>query len=460
MNYLHKLTAISLAAALVACGGGGGGTASTTPTETVAATYSGQFIDAPTKGLVYTASPSGLTGTTDADGTFKFKEGDIVSFSIPTPNGNLDIGRAIPATPSSTNESAILHVTTMDNGQHIAEALQSLGGTGSRIDVSSANTNISSLSSNAVSQIKDYISSGGATTRPAELTVTKEDALVNAMASLANVPAKVNTSQLQTMLSDAVVVHTAVLTFDATKNGSTMTDVKILSTEVTYFKPDGKLYTLCVNSPWIDKNYRSNSGNNCEQTGIFQNSKWNVPTGSTNKFIVTVDAFPTYENTVSFLDINATHGLFTQAQPNAYDNVIKFSGQGEYIFLNKYINKSSVAGTTFISGGNESCSDGVLKFVYSADGSTFTRSCVTATADGSPNTPVTGTITDNLEIPGLLKMSFGDGSQDVYSGVTAGSTQKRGRGVIIVPGNNNCGTANGRSLSNCGGITMRTYWQQ
>ncbi|HTY03648.1 MAG TPA: alkaline phosphatase PhoX [Rhodocyclaceae bacterium] len=59
---------------LVACGGGSGGSGSTRST--------GTFIDSPVKGLYYEASPSGASGTTDADGKFDYYAGDTVRFYV------------------------------------------------------------------------------------------------------------------------------------------------------------------------------------------------------------------------------------------------------------------------------------------------------------------------------------------------------------------------------------------
>ena len=42
----------------------------------------GYFIDGPVEGLKYTCTPSGLSGTTDADGQFKYKDGDRVIFNV------------------------------------------------------------------------------------------------------------------------------------------------------------------------------------------------------------------------------------------------------------------------------------------------------------------------------------------------------------------------------------------
>jgi len=68
---------IAAALALSACGGGGG---SDTPTAAVGA-QTGVFVDSAVEGLSYETS-SGVKGTTDAQGHFKYNEGDTVTFKI------------------------------------------------------------------------------------------------------------------------------------------------------------------------------------------------------------------------------------------------------------------------------------------------------------------------------------------------------------------------------------------
>lgn len=65
---------ISAASLIASCGGGGGG-------GTTTSTLQGQFVDAPVAGLEYSTS-SGITGVTDADGYFSYREGDTVTFKI------------------------------------------------------------------------------------------------------------------------------------------------------------------------------------------------------------------------------------------------------------------------------------------------------------------------------------------------------------------------------------------
>jgi len=76
---------------LTSCGGGGGNSVSTFETPTLTAYY----VDAPVKGLIYEASPSGLNGVTDERGAFNFKQGDHVSFYI-DPVNRIYIGKVQP----------------------------------------------------------------------------------------------------------------------------------------------------------------------------------------------------------------------------------------------------------------------------------------------------------------------------------------------------------------------------
>ena len=57
-------------------------------------TEEGFFIDAPTCGLHYKAFPSGMTGITDKNGKFSYKQGDEVTFYI----GNMQMGFPVKGT--------------------------------------------------------------------------------------------------------------------------------------------------------------------------------------------------------------------------------------------------------------------------------------------------------------------------------------------------------------------------
>ena len=441
---------VSFLGVLASCGGGGGGSSTTT--------YSGQFIDAPTKGLTYTASPSGLTGTTDANGTFQFQAGDVVSFAIPTSSGAISIGVHSPPTPASSTEIAILHVSTMDNANQVAQTLQSLGGTGSVIDVSNV-----TLTSTEKTQINDYIASGAVTTLPPKLTVSEADALFNAMASLGNLPAKTNSTSLSGLLSGNVIVHTGVINAKIASGDWAGKTIKLTINEISYFKSDNTMMTLCINSPWIDSQNPRDQGKLCDADGITQTGNWAVPTGSNNAFTVTNINYPSFLDTVTFKDVNAKQGLYTDSQPNAFGDVQSFTGFGQYLFISKTWNKSYLAGATYYTGGWDQCTDGIMKFVYNSDATSFVQSCKTARVDGASNTPVPGgTLSDVTGIPGFAKLTAIDGTVS-YVGVAEGSTAKSGRSILVKPGDQQCGTSgsvNGqtRSLSRCGSIKIITYF--
>ncbi|MCE2747126.1 MAG: hypothetical protein LW710_14665 [Burkholderiales bacterium] len=76
LNHLFGVSVLSLAF-LAGCGGDGAAPAAGTP-----ATSSGQLTNSPIDGVSYTASPSGLTGTTMNGGMFNFRAGDTVTFNI------------------------------------------------------------------------------------------------------------------------------------------------------------------------------------------------------------------------------------------------------------------------------------------------------------------------------------------------------------------------------------------
>jgi hypothetical protein len=75
-NRFFGVSVLSMAF-LAGCGGDGAAPAASTP-----ATTSGQLTNSPIDGVSYTASPSGLTGTTMNGGMFNFRAGDTVTFNI------------------------------------------------------------------------------------------------------------------------------------------------------------------------------------------------------------------------------------------------------------------------------------------------------------------------------------------------------------------------------------------
>lgn len=87
MRTIKLLLVMLFSFAIAACGGGGGGTSTpSTPTP-----QTGILTDAAVGGVAYTTAPSGLTGTTDSSGAYKFNSGDTVIFKL----GSLELGNVI-----------------------------------------------------------------------------------------------------------------------------------------------------------------------------------------------------------------------------------------------------------------------------------------------------------------------------------------------------------------------------
>jgi hypothetical protein len=107
----QQFTFIAVLALLSACGGGGGG-------DSTVATSSGVFVNSPTKGIKYLASPSGLTGTTDENGTYSYKAGDTVTFSLDLGGSTVTLGST--SSPSAT--TSILALTVPNGGDPVAVA--------------------------------------------------------------------------------------------------------------------------------------------------------------------------------------------------------------------------------------------------------------------------------------------------------------------------------------------------
>ncbi len=132
MNNLGKrsgfaaVAAVLAATTLAACGGGGSSSGGGDAPGGGAATSTGVFLDAEVGGVGYRATPSGLSGLTNAAGEFDYRAGDTVEFFV----GGIVLGSA-PAsgvlTPAAlaANASPGAGVTAEDIALNIAVFLQS-----------------------------------------------------------------------------------------------------------------------------------------------------------------------------------------------------------------------------------------------------------------------------------------------------------------------------------------------
>lgn len=135
----HAAIAVVAGSALAACGGGDSGV------------LSGTFFDAEVQGLSYSASPSGLSGVTTADGKFDYKAGDIVTFKL----GSVTLGSA-PAsaqiTPKSIGDATSANDASnaANIASNIARFLQTFDSDGNPDNGITIDTSIASAATGAV----------------------------------------------------------------------------------------------------------------------------------------------------------------------------------------------------------------------------------------------------------------------------------------------------------------------
>lgn len=452
------LTAI---ATLVACGGGssGGGSSGGSGGITAAATHSGQFVDAPTKGLSYVASPSGLSGVTDDAGNFTFQTGDTVSFKIVTSNGDITLGSLTPDTPTDANSKSVIHVLSLSNGVAAAQILQSLGGTGSTVDVS----NVGTLTQAEVDSFNNYLSSGGLTVKPSKVTISDLAALGNSIGSVSSLNSQNLKKSASELLSGKTLIYSSINELqDLPTSPPSTSKLKIGEFGVLYFDSTGVSKHLCVNSPWIDLVNTSaiysdtpGSGNNCGGTGLVTYSgTWSQVAGYNNKISSTV-----YSDTVeaTFLSLDERQGLWTSSIPTLTAPYIHGAkGSGVYTILDSKFSISDLAGKTFKIGGQPTCTNGFAISVFNSLGTSYKVSCELNRTDGQTNTPAQGVAENDSMFPGLVKLT--DSGESSWVGVKNGSSIKDGTIAVINPGNENCGDpafTNGPggprfSMNNCG----------
>ena len=105
------LLPLSIALILSAC------SSNSNDTQTTDGIKSGRFIDAPVQGLKFTSLPSGLTGITNAEGTFQYKENDDTTFTL---------GNGTPISIGTVKAKTLVQVTEMPNWTDLARTLQTL----------------------------------------------------------------------------------------------------------------------------------------------------------------------------------------------------------------------------------------------------------------------------------------------------------------------------------------------
>lgn len=162
MKPTNILITTLIATTLISCGGGGGSTYDSGGTTGTFAT--GVFLDSPVEGLNYETS-SGLSGTTNTDGTFSYKTGDSVTFKLH--NITLGSGSASGVMFPKDMVSSLLNADLTDaereqslkQAHKIAQLLQSLDDDGNADNginitgLTTAQVNSLTATANAISDI-------------------------------------------------------------------------------------------------------------------------------------------------------------------------------------------------------------------------------------------------------------------------------------------------------------------
>ena len=434
LNTRHFVIATLAALALTACGGGGGGSSgggSNNGGAPGVATYTGKYIDAPTKGLFYRASPSGLNGLTDDTGSFSFQANDTITFQIQSPTGgNINVGAVTPATPPNTSTPVIASVLDMSNGVAIAQILQSLGVTTSGvIDVGYTTPSVSVLNTSTVTAMNNFVSSGGTTTKPPEITIDATTASSNAtkaLASLTSIPSSITT----------VSGLTAFNTYFGGLNANTQgLNAKGLGAGFGYFEASGKLFNICSYQPptLLSTGLSWESCDSSVPVGG-QLSNWTVSTlsGGSLQIVETISAGSQVGsvNTVTSAYNTSANGAFTNNItniPNLPAGLTQ-SGSGMYSVMQSNFSVSSLAGKTIIVAGDSNCSNGKMKYVMNSTGTGYVKSCYTSTTAGSSFTSLSGVTANQANLPGIV--TFADAGSTAatikYVGVSMGSSLASG----------------------------------
>ncbi|MFN2360204.1 MAG: hypothetical protein ABR522_03875, partial [Marinobacter sp.] len=109
---LRAVIATGLASGLAACGGGSSSDSTPPNDPPPPEANTGQFVDSPVGGLEYEAKPSGITGVTSDDGSFRYMDGDAVYFKV----GKYYVGSAdgteliSPRNIGLNNEDAVANI--------------------------------------------------------------------------------------------------------------------------------------------------------------------------------------------------------------------------------------------------------------------------------------------------------------------------------------------------------------
>lgn len=224
---------------------------------------------------------------------------------------------------------------------------------------------------------------------------------------------------------------------------------------IAYFNKNGDQYSLCINGTTINNPSNLNLKIVCAQSGVGKIGTWAVTAG---KLVQTMTIGQV--NTVTLPVVDDKSGLFMSNVTNIQGLPNGITANGMYNIVQSDFSISKIAGKTSTVEGNSLCSDGLINYVMSSDGSTYTKSCKTSTATGVTFTSVTGVAANVTDLPGVVTFTDNTGTyagKSFYVGLNAGGTVASGVLAIATPGTTSCSAAN---TTNCGGISFAKFTSQ
>jgi hypothetical protein len=412
-----------MALILAACSGGSGSGSpgsSSTSTTPPATTYSGTFIDAPVQGLTWTASPSNLSGTTDASGAFSFQAGDTVSFSLGAGgSATVPLGSVQPSAPASGN--AQLFVLSLANGLQVAQVLQSLNhGTVDAIDVGGL-----TLQASDVTNLDNYIASGG-TALPAGDTSDLQ------MLSSVQTDSNAASAGYRFLNPGGTSVSATVTALQVTLSSlpaSSATDLAAMVTGNVIFYQEIETGLSGIPSLAYDLDYFDASGSAAVVAA-------NPGPGSPNPLVVGSGTYTASGNSLT-LSTTSSGTTVTDTMSISYADMLEglaslhgsdgSNGVGSFVFLTT-ITPADVAGRTLnLSGSIGICGAAAFQFVVAASGTSYTANCQ-GQAAGSAGS---GAIAAAATVPGVLTFTDSTTGNVIYVGLIAGGTVSSGSVAVV-----------------------------
>ena len=401
-------------------------------------TISANFISAaPVKGLQYVAWPSGLSGTTDANGTYTFKAGDAVTFTIPNGNSSSSAIKIATLTPpgSSLNGGNVITFTgSFSRGAGLFLQILNHSTNPSMMDVSGVSLDSANAANlNTYMSSNGYFLSGGLAVTGSSLQnalTTAQSAVTYSGGGTASTP--VTSTYYPTVYNSFASGIAALPTPTSSLNIPVSGVLNILrvfsdgtlNNYIEYHNPNGTISYFQPGSPDPSNMF------------VYPNITWAVPTTPINSMTITWASntvagttYPGYVATLKFLyaDNDGTLGTFTMATQSAPSTVVG-SGSIATINLDPAFSLSFVAGKTFNFGfdGFGLCANAQLTNVYSSDGKSATSYCA-----GSITSVATWSISAVSGVPGVLAATSSLGGPPVYFALIKGSTPTIGRAIFL-----------------------------